>query len=387
MKRLLFLLSLLINTALVFSQNYVFVLVDISGSIKQPDLNGAKQALTDVLLGNPPANATIAYGNAQDLLACKIKSGDRLSILKFGNKATILGNTPSPNLIQNIPADVIQQINSFFPISLPDNKTYITLAKAKVAEYAKNNQIKEYKLYIITDSRNDDYGPNGKPDYTDWERSLVESYGTTSSGITQALSTKLKLFNAINKDYVLEFIPKIDISKYSLPNQPPITIDTANNISAAIKITSSPGGRKGKEIELKSDNINVNWTCSNYPQGGKYIVMISEYDGGKFREVKKDLNSGFNIKLPDGKYKITVSAQNFTASSDTTYIKINSSGFGWVIGLLIFGAIVGTGYYFWNKKRQQKIDMFSSNTNADDIFSKGGSTGNTAPNSSNSDYF
>ena len=96
-------------------------------------MSGAKQALTDVLLGNSLTNANVTYGSLPDLAACKLKSGDKLSILKFGDKTTILTNTPSPSLIQNIPNDVNQQINSSFPSLLTDNRTYITLAKAKVS--------------------------------------------------------------------------------------------------------------------------------------------------------------------------------------------------------------------------------------------------------------
>lgn len=383
MKRLYTILSLIICTLSVYAQNNIFVLVDVSLSVKPNELNDAKQALNEVLTGSSLSKAVISQGSQQDLVNFKMAQGDKLAIAKFGSLLTTLAINPSPTTIQNINADISQVLNaaSWTPT---DGQTYITLAKAKIAEYAKNHNITKYKLYLISDNIQDDYGKAGKPNYPDdYTRNLAEGYNTSTNPVSESGYTKLKFDKA--KDFTLSFSPNVDVSKYTLPGgTPPAIVDTPSG-NAGITITSPPEAKKGKEHEVKSETVNINWTCNNCPQGIKYTVLVSQYDGGKFRETKKCDVPTATFKLPDGKFRITVSSSNYTSSSDYTCISVSTGGYGWLIFLLILIAAIGIGYYFWNKKRQEKIDVFATNK-ADDIFSKS-SGGTTSSNSSNSDYF
>lgn len=368
----------------VYAQNNVFVLVDVSKSVTQADLNSAKQALTEVLTGSQLTKALVKQGNQADLANFKLVPGDNLAVAKFGSLQTTLAINPTLTQIQNVGADVGQVLNST-AWTPTDNQTYLTLAKAKIAEYAKNHNITKYKLYVISDNINDNYGPGGKPNYPDdYTRNLAEGYNTSNNPVNEGGNTKLKFTD--NSLFTLTFIPSVDVSKYrSGIGTPPAIVDTITE-NAAITITSPPKAKKGKEHEIKTETVNINWTCNNCPQGIKYTVLVSQYDGGKHREPKKVyVNNAATFTLPDGKFRITVSASNYTASSDYTCISVSTGGYGWLIFLLILIAAIGIGYYFWNKKRQEKIDVFATNK-ADDIFSKG-SGGTTSSNSSNSDYF
>jgi hypothetical protein len=364
----------------VQAQDHVFILVDVSKSVKQHELNDAKQALNEILNGNQPSKAFISQGKQQDLSNFKIKQGDKLSISKFGNLNTTLGISPNPTTIQNINSDVNQVINSIVWVPT-DGLTYITLAKAKIAEYAKDSNISKYKLYIISDNINDDYGPNGRPNYPDdgYTQNLVESYNTSTNPVNEAGYTKLKFSKT--SDFTLSFSPSVDVSKYNLPpgrTPPPIT---DNNPNPVISISSAKG-KKGKEYEFKKETFNLSWTCTHCPEGIKYTVNISEYDGGKFKETKKDLVANtLSVKLPDGKFRITVSASNYSVSSDTTFVKINTGSYGWLIFLLFLLVGGGIGYYFWNKRRQDKIENPTAIINKDNIFSKNNGTTNNSPNS------
>lgn len=388
MKRYLFIILFLINFSYSFAQDNVFVLIDVSRSVTQSQLTDAKQTLTEVLSGNSLSKAFVSQGNAKDLQNFKLKPNDKVALVKFGDIQNTVNISPSLIQVQNIPGDVSQIMNSF-PLAPTDARTYFTLAKAKIAEYAKNHQIAQYKLYIISDNIQDDYGTNGKPDYPDdHTRNLAEGYNTTNNPVDEAAFTKIK-FSA-NSDFTLAFSPKVDISKYNIPNpKTPVVIDTVQSQGAVIKITSPAGGKKDNEVELKSDNLNISWTCSDCPDGGKFTVLISEYDGGKFREFKKDL-SVYTIsqKVPDGKFKITVSAQNFDANSDTSYAIVNTGSFAWLFALLIIGVLAGIGYISWNKKRREIVE--NADTQNDEIFSKSNPasySSNTTTNTSNTDYF
>jgi len=384
MKRLHTILSLIICTMSVYAQNNVFVLVDVSLSVKPSELSDAKQALNEILTGSPLTKAFISQGSPQDLANFKMTQGDILAIAKFGSLETTLAINPSPTAIQNINTDVSQVLNSA-SWTPTDGQTYITLAKAKIAEFAKNNNITKYKLYVISDNIHDDYGRGGTPNYPDeYTRNLVEGYNTSTNPVSESGYTKLK-FNR-TQDFTLSFSPNVDVSNYTLPGgTQPAIVDT-NTATAVITISSPPEAKRGKEHEVKSETANINWTCNNCPQGIKYTVLVSQYEGGKFRETKKDLvATTATFKVPDGKFRITVSASNSPASSDYTCINVSTSGYGWLIFLFLLIAAIGIGYYFWNKKRQEKIDVFASNK-VDDIFVKN-SGGTTSSNTPNTDYF
>lgn len=382
MKQLLIILLFFTCIFNVQSQNHVFVLVDVSKSVSQNQLTDARQALNEVLTGSTLSKAFVAQGNPQDLVNFKMNSGDRLSIVRFGSLSTTLAINPNPTPIQNITADVSRVINAV-AWTPTDQQTYITLAKAKIAEYAKNQQLKQYKLYVISDNIQDDYGPGGMPNYPDdYTRNLAESYNTSTNPVNEADYTRLK-FNA-NSLFTLSFSPNVDVSNYSLPganvNQP--QPNTAI-VAPAITLTSFANGKKDKPKPTQSNSFTLSWHC-NCPKGTTFNVALTEVDG-KYRDLSKRnllANSVSFSELPSGKFKIVVSSPN--ASPALTFIETPSSGMGWVIFFLLLLAAIGTGYYFWNKKRQEKINRFASN-NPDDIFSKSSTGGATG--SSSSEYF
>lgn len=383
MKRLYAILSLIICTLSVYAQNNVFVLVDVSKSVTQTDLNNAKQALTEVFTGSNLSMAQIHNkGALSDLAKFKFNVGDKLSVSRFGSCQTTWAISPSLNTINNLNSDIFSTLNSI-SWSPTDNNTFILLAKAKIADYAVRNRIANYKLIIITDNIQTDFA-KGKLNYCNNDaKDLAESYKSGNNPVIEGVYTLLK-FNP-SADFTIHLIQSVDVSNYNPGGGGIITPPPPPNSQAEIKITSPPEAKKGKEHEVKSETVNINWTCNNCPQGVKYTVLVSQYEGGRFRETKKCDLPSTTFTLPDGKFRITVSTSNTTASSDYTYISVSTGSYGWLIFLLIFLAAIGIGYYFWNKKRQEKIDVFASNK-ADDIFSKN-SGGTTSSNSSNSDYF
>lgn len=388
MKRLCTILAVIICTFSVFAQNNVFVLVDVSKSVSQTDLNNAKQALIEVLTGSSLSTGFVppGMGSQQDLINFRLSQGDKLAIAKFGSSQTTSAINPIPITIQNINTDVNQVINSI-SWTPTDLQTYITLAKAKIAEYAKNHSISRYKLYIISDNRpdEDDFGNTGNPNYPNsYIRNLAEGYNTSTNPVSESGYTKVK-FN-VNLPLTLSFCPEVDVSGYNLPQGTPPTVINSNSGNAEITITTPPAAKKGNEYEIKTETINVNWTCNNCPPGIKYTVTISEQDGGKFKDTKKDLVANTaTFKLPEGKFKITVSSSNFPVKTDSTYIKVPTGNIELIIFLIILLIAAAVGYYFWNKKRLEKLNVFESKIE-DDIFSKN-SGGTSTGNSTNTDYF
>jgi len=384
MKRILIILSILISQLHSSSQENIFVIVDISKSVKQADLVSAKQALQDVLSGNILSNAYVDGGNLQDLLPFKLKMGDKISLVKFGDQQTTLAIQPSPIVIQNIPNDIFTLINGSFPTDPKDNNTYFRLAKAKIAEYANLNKIKEYKLYIVSDEIDDNFS-GGKPNYSSqYIMELADGYNTTKNPVIESPRTVVKLKNSSTQGFKLNFFPKVDVSKYTPPGGG-IVINDDSVIQ--IRITSYSQGTKIKPIKINGSNLNIGWSCTNCPQGAKFTLIVSGMSGNKYRpKIPIVSTQGYSLNnVPGGDYRISVSGQNFSSNSDTVYITVNSGGgTGWIIPVLLLLAAGIAGYWFWNKKRQKKLDEDKVNKQ-DDIFSPGGSQGSS--NSSNSGYF
>lgn len=381
MKRLYTILSLLLFTVSVSAQNNVFVLVDVSLSVTQSDLSRSKQALNEVLTGVTPSRAFVAQGYVADLPSFKLAVGDKLSVSKFGSLNTTLAINPNPITIQNLTADVSQLLNasSWIPT---DGQTYLTLAKAKIAEYAKNHNISQYKLYIISDNVNDDYGQGGKPNYPDdYTRNLAEGYHTSTNPVSEGVYTKLK-FSA-NSLFTFSLL-SVDVAKYNIPGGTPPPPPPPSE-TASITLTSFANGKKDKPVPTGSNSFSVSWTCINCAPNTKYNVMLTEI-GGKYKDLSKKnlpVNTVKFTDVPSGQFKIVVSAMG--ENSATTFVETPSGGYGWLFVLLILIITVAVGYYFWNKRRQEKIDVFASNK-ADDIFSKN-TGGSNIGNTSNSDYF
>ncbi len=385
MKQLFTIFSLFQITFSVYAQNNIFVLVDVSKSVTQPDLNNAKQALTEVLTGSSLTNAQIYKGASTDLIKFKMSNGDKLSIAKFGSCQTTTAISPSQSSITNVASDVSSVLNSISWIPT-DNNTFIVLAKAKIAEYAKANSITNYKLCIITDNIQTDFS-KGKLTYcSDAAKDLAESYNSGSNSVTEGVYTKLK-FNS-NSDFTISFIQNVDVSKYTLPggnntNPPPPPPPLTGTPS--ITLTSFADGKKEKPKPTNSNSFTISWTC-NCPTGTTFNVSLTEIDGGKFRDPSKKNIQGNSVKytdIPSGKFKIAVTASNVNTAF--TFVETPSGGYGLIIFLLFLIVAGAVGYYFWNKKRQEKIDVFATNK-ADDIFSKG-SGGTSTGNSSKTDYF
>jgi len=364
MKKFKIILFLFLFATVLYAQDHFFILVDVSKSVRQSELNDAKQAINEILTGAPLSKAFIAHGSQQDLALFRIKAGDKIGIARFGSLSTTLAINPQLTTIQNIDADLSTAINSI-SWTPTDNQTYLTLAKAKISEFAKRNNISRYRLCLISDNVNDDFGPNGLPNYPDdYTRNLVESYNTSTNPIREAGFTRLK-FDKTSL-FTISFSPSVDITGYTLPGGTTTTI--VDNPAISI---NSPKGTKNSPVLLKSETLNLNWTCSHCPEGIRYSVRISQ-EGGKFRENKTNLTSNrLSINLPNGQFSITVSSSNVTGvSSDTTFISVNEGGYGWLLVLSTLLAGAGGGYYFWDKKRREKIenvfenqpDIFDTNT-------------------------
>lgn len=383
------------------AQDHVFILVDVSGSRgNDPIKMQAKSQVYNLIMGNYRANDWDAIKVTDKKLAAIIngKSNKALiaanswaCVMPFGEKSTYENRKLILN--KNHPTDFNQLFNTYYPTVFSDNHTYIQIAQAFTASLAKSNNINEYYVLVVTDGLGDQDDTNSRNTYNAFEEALMLEWNNSSSAIVKNVGT-------LRKDKYYIYLKKVEnvkgtsIPTVTPPGTPPVVpaiVDTSPP-TPIIKITSPAEGRKNQETELNTETININWTCTNCPKGIKYNVLVSQYDGGKYRESKKDiLSNTTSFKVPDGKFRITVSASNYPeAKADYTYVMVGTGRFGWLFFLLFLIALAGGGYYLWNKQRGTKTSTKRSDVASDEIFTPrnpGTASEPSSPSSSNDEYF
>jgi hypothetical protein len=381
------------------AQDNVFILVDVSKSVSQQELINAKQLVKEVLSGNY-SNSSFFSNNGQ-VPKYSFNNGSHLIIIHFGDKGTVMNNTPIVNSINSC-SELVTLVEQHFRTNPTDNRTYLTLAKAKCADEAYKNSIKEYSIVLVSDNVSDDFG-GSITGYSHEEQNLVNRLNTITNTFAGSL------FTYSNRAAFTVLFQKINLNGYGGSNDSdgdgvPDLIDNCPGTpkgqivnqfgcpdtilqSLKIELTSFKGGTSKKPIGIKSDKITVSWFCRNAPRNAQYKIRLSPVNnpGEKSQNFTSTGNS-YNLQnISDGIWKITVSSGNpkFNASPANTTIEVNASGSSWFLWLLLFSVLFGCGYWYWKKTQEDKLQRLNSVSTKDNFST--GSTLNT--NSDNSGYF
>ncbi len=379
------------------AQENVFILVDVSKSVYQSELTNAKKLVSDVLTGQYSSSSVFSTNGTTP--SFNFSSGGYFAILHFGDKGTVTNSNPTVHKVNNS-NEVLSIINNEFRTNPTDNLTYLTLAKAKCADIALKNNIKEYSLILISDNISDDFG-GSITNYSSDEQSSVNRYNTLANifPISQFVLNNRNAFTVLLQRIKLDKITSdsdgdgVDDIIDNCPNTPkgvkvnqfgcPDTIPE----QLKIELTTFKGGTSSKPIVHKENKITIGWFCKNAPKNAQYKIRVSPIgiSGEKMKTFTATGNSYNVSNLSNGKWKITVSSDsaNFNASSATTTIEINTGGSYWFLWLLLLAALGGGGYWYWKKTQYDKIKKLNSMSNNDSFSS--GSTLNT--NSDSSGYF
>lgn len=396
MKILASIILLIILSFQLNAQDNVFVLVDVSKSVRQAELVNAKQLVKDIIQGNP-VNTSI-FTIRGTLPSFSIITGSKLMIMPLGDRSTVMNYIPTINGVNNN-NDINNYVEQYFRTNPTDIRTYLTLAKARCADIAYTNSIREYSMILVSDNVSDDFG-GSITGYTYEEQSLVNIFNT----ITNIYAGTLFSYNTRNAFSVL--IQRVNLQGYGgntdsdgdgvsdlidkCPNTPKgVTVNPFGcpDTSLKIELTSFKGGTIQNPSPVKENKFTVSWFCKNAPVGAQYKVRLSPINQtGERAQTYTTPSNSYNFQnVGAGKWKITVSPANtnFLASSANTTIEVKIHNSMWLLWLFLIAGIFGGGYWFWNKKREEKLRRLSSQSK-DDGFSTG-STINT--NSDNSAYF
>lgn len=282
-RKLKVLCVMLFIATFVYAGNYsndAFVLVDVSGTMKDSQINmEAKSIIQEILLGefvySKWQSKKWSKSDDKDNIPADVilSQGSRFCLIPFGNM----------NRVQDYSKYIFQGTDDFkkfyssaYPSVFRDSWTYLTLAKAYVGAIAVNDNIKNAYVFIYTDGRPES---TNQP-YSDYDLRLVD--GLDHAGINGFKKVGILRKNSNNFHYDVEIW---EFTSYSL--------------RCVLKVIASDMQYTGAEVETKvvvkcedkTLSINTDYKIISGNRGtnkGQYAVEvegIGEYAGIRSSQV------------------------------------------------------------------------------------------------------
>ena len=318
----------------------VFILIDVSGTMNNSDINSeAQQQIYELLTGcydkgkwiqkgwtTPPNFDCGLFNNKSSIIV----SGSKVCVMPFGNMDRMTER-------QKMEVTDIPQFESFyngcFPKEFKDGYTYLTLAKAYVSSVAQSWNINNAYLIIYSDGLGD---ANSTTKLREIYQELIDAYQKKGGNSYDKVGIIRKSTSKRNYDIeVFNFttpigeVPIDTIGKDSVTPPPTISQIKIKNKHAKPSPMSAKVGSEIVISWLGSGQANVSFQKDEKALIGKKLSEYVDY--------KKEGNSVKVIFNESGNYKITVSDSN---SSDSTYVETSSS-FPWIILLVIVLIVAG----------------------------------------------
>jgi len=323
MKRFLIFCILIINVFCINAQKDVYVLVDLSKTMCPNQLQEAKVALSQILKGTTPATLNFTTGDKSDLQKLKLEVNDRLSITEFGDREfTWRMRTPSLTSINNTNIDDIVNSIRWVP---NQNWTFLTLAKAKIAEFArKHSNKRNIILCIITDDGFDDFPPNVYPRYTDEQNQLITKYQSKSEGVNENSNSIFIMDESTKRNQKAENLRFVVFTDIKIANF--IPSNPIKNSKDGINIITPTRAQADSPFLIYSEDVKVEWECTSKLTNLTYSVIVTGYEGNNFSYITDTVTTKKHLlkSLPNGKYEIIVSANNSLIVPDTTFIEVSA---------------------------------------------------------------
>jgi hypothetical protein len=381
-------------------QNNVVVFVDVSKSgskiLKEKE---AKELIQDFVTASLTLNkypnwkliddlSTISDNNFKSILAgsgnALVSNNSIVGMVEIGNYGRHLINKKFDRISPTV------TFSNFLSTNYPSNvyrdmATIIDVPLAWLASFLKSQSIPDYYVFIVSDEKSDKGNSGSKVKYTEADKKLIADYGKGNSQ-----PTKVCTFEGINaKEEMCITIWRINLAAISIaPNTnsgifiPPPISDDQMKISIPPPLGDGTHRNKDNPYKLASNNISISWNCSNCPSTTKFQIKYKLLDENKAFKKEDQISPVTLQNIPSGVYRLDISAPGI--NSDYCFFEVPSSNKKKLWLGLIPLVVIGIGYYFWNKKRQEKIDKFTANK-ADDIFTS--TTGSNKGQSDTTGYF
>lgn len=330
-----------------------FVLVDVSGSMKYPQINSeAKQIISSMLQGNLNLSNFSGWSQVKTKGLegnCPLISDKNSSFISAGGKVCILpfGNMERVRDYKFIDMSNFEtSFNSYFPNTFRDNWTYITLAKAYAVNVASKNGISGM-VYMIIYSDGAEESMDGRVGYPEEFRSVVDYFGTRNDSFCQKKGIIRKSYNG--KQFDIEIWTMGPIPMVEKPYTPPTEVVELKKI----EISNQPNGKSPKvPVEINVEEpFTVKWKNATgttkinvqIKKGKTYTnIPTSEKDG--YYTIDKKASSGTITFYEPQDYKVIVADEN---SRDERYVKAKGNVLPDVFPVIIIVILIIGGVLLW----------------------------------------
>lgn len=349
---------MLLIASLTYASSYsndAFVLVDVSGTMKDSQANTeAKSIIQEILLGEFDYSRWQTKGwnknNSGDVIPSEmiLKQGSHFCIIPFGNMNTVHNYTRQ--VFQNID-DFKSFYSSYFPTAFSDGWTYLTLAKAYVGSIAVTDKIRKAYVFIYTDGRPE----STKEPYDNFNQQIVDDLEYAGSNSLKKIGILRK--NSNNKyHYDIEIWEFTSYKTLGVEGKEPVEpVSPVSQVSPqTIKITTPTDGK----LKDKPHNVDNGQELTLRWSGGAGSVNVYTKDGNNYKLIPQNKRneyytqtiSGTTAKLTfseSADYKIEVRGTN--GGSDAMFLSVTTPILPILLKLLlVIGLIVG-GVYAYNK--------------------------------------
>ena len=349
---------MLLIASLTYASSYsndAFVLVDVSGTMKDSQANTeAKSIIQEILLGEFDYSRWQTKGwnknNSGDVIPSEmiLKQGSHFCIIPFGNMNTVHNYTRQ--VFQNV--DNFKSFySSYFPTAFSDGWTYLTLAKAYVGSIAVTDKIRKAYVFIYTDGRPE----STKEPYDNFNQQIVDDLDYAGSNSFKKIGILRK--NSNNKyHYDIEIWEFTSYKTLGVEEKEPVEpVSPVSPVSPqSIKITTPTDGK----IKDKPHNVDNGQELTLRWIGGAGSVNVYTKEDDKYKPIPPNKRneyytlsiSGTTAKLTfseSADYKIEVRGTN--GGSDAMFLSVTTPILPILLKLLlVIGLIVG-GVYAYNK--------------------------------------
>lgn len=334
-----------------------FVLVDVSGSMKYPQINSeAKQIICSMLQGNLNLSNFSGWSQVKTKGLegnCPLISDKNSSFVSAGGKVCILpfGNMERVRDYKFVDMSNFEtSFTSYFPNTFKDAWTYITLAKAYAVNVASKNGISGM-VYMIIYSDGAEESMDGRVGYPEEFRSVVDYFGTRNDSFCQKKGIIRKSYNG--KQFDIEIWTMGPIPMVEEPYTPSTKVE-----SKKIEISNQPNGKSPKvPVEINVEEpFTVKWKNATgttkinvqIKKGNTYTnIPTSEKDG--YYTIDKKASSGTITFYEPQDYKVIVADEN---SRDERYVK--AKGNKDVFPIIIVVILIIGGVLLWKQLSKPK---------------------------------
>lgn len=354
----IFIFLLMLAQTFCLAQGNVFVLVDVSGSGPSVAKSQARDLVRDIVLAQfDPSKHDPKWKWSNGLQTpLDPQKGATQPLLDFSTNPTLvimpMGGKDSYKNYKIAPVASPAEASSFFaryyPPSFNDPYSYLDIARAKAAGVARSIPITEFYQIEITDALEDT--DSKQLPYTQEEWALIQS---NTSSVTYLGEMTYDQENTA-------FAYRIIFKKVQVNNSIPKTPIVGGGVNVAQKEVNiiKPRGTLKKPTPQNPGSVSIAWQCYGCKDSTEFTVTVTNTTNRKVRispQKTRNFSTVLAISEP-GIYKVSVAGDGASARSVYFEVKGNSGKGGGFLGFLLLALAAGAVWFFWNKRRNQRIE-------------------------------